>query len=95
MLAHLALLTNITTKESSNMANNDSTQSTVLEVPEDAIDQLHRKSAQLSAMLTMIIGIGFDAFDANSEAIKQNYLWACSDLACDVEVLALSAGNGL
>lgn len=44
-------------------------------------DQLSARLSQLSAMLIMTTGQGFEAFDSWNDEIKENYLWACSMLA--------------
>jgi hypothetical protein len=69
------------------MTKNDSTE-TKTEYKEDAIDQLTRRTSQLSAMLIMITGCGFKSFDSYNDTIKENYLWACADHANELEVLA-------
>lgn len=53
----------------------------------DAQDQLGARLSQLSAMLTMTCGGGFDSFCQWSEEIQQNYLWACSMLADECKEL--------
>jgi hypothetical protein len=59
----------------------------------DIQDQLSARLSQLSAMLIMIHGGGFDSFCQWSDEIKQNYLWACSMLAeeckdlCDASII--------
>lgn len=54
----------------------------------DLIDQLTAKTSQLSALLTMISGSGFEDFNGYNDTIKQNYLWACADIANGVRALA-------
>ena len=54
----------------------------------DDIDQLTSMSSQLSAMLMMVSGEGFKTFDIYNNTIKQNYLWACSDLANKIDGLS-------
>jgi hypothetical protein len=49
--------------------------------------QLERKSAHLSAMLALISGEGFTSFNAYSDEIRDQYLWACADLAAEVSAL--------
>jgi hypothetical protein len=53
--------------------------------PTDVRDQLEARLSQLSAMLIMTSGAGFETFNNWSDPIKHNYLWACSMLAdeCD------------
>jgi len=60
----------------------------VADLTEDACDVLSRKAAQLSALLTVIVGEGFDSFNLYNDEIKQNYLWACQDLAWEVKSLS-------
>ena len=55
---------------------------------EDPRDQLTKKSAQLSALLITITGGGFESFNAYNGTIKDNYLWACADLAKEVSALS-------
>lgn len=77
------------------MAENHSTQ-LPKEEHENPIDALTRKSAQLSALLSTTYGNCFESFEACNDTIKQNYLWACADLAHEVEVLASHmACNGI
>ena len=64
------------------------------EYKEAPIDQLTRKTAQLYAMLATTYGGGFDAFNAWSNSIKNDYLWACADLAKEINVLSEHVGNG-
>ena len=47
----------------------------------DVHDQLSARLSQLSAMLIMTTGPGFEAFDSWNDEIKENYLLACSMLA--------------
>lgn len=49
--------------------------------PGDIQDQLSARLSQLSAMLTMTTGAGFESFSNWSDEIQHNYLWACSMLA--------------
>lgn len=51
----------------------------------DEIDRLTTHTAQLSAMLN---GMGFDSFNSFNEEIKQNYLWACSNQATEIDKIA-------
>jgi hypothetical protein len=60
------------------------------EYQEDPIDTLHLKSMQLFAMLKTVVGEGFQTFQLKSDTIQENYLWACSDLADEIQRLALS-----
>jgi hypothetical protein len=56
---------------------------------EKPTDRLTKKAAQLAAMLQMTYGAGFDSFHAWSDTIKENYLWACADLAEEISALAI------
>ena len=56
---------------------------------EDPIDQLTRRADQLSAMLFIINGTGFQSFNTYNDHIKENYLWACSDHASELKKLSL------
>ena len=49
---------------------------------------LGARLGQLSALLTAIVGEGFEAFDMLNDAHKCNYLWACSMLADECKELA-------
>lgn len=49
--------------------------------PMDVQDQLNARLSQLSAMLMMTVGAGFETFNDWSDKIKEDYLWACSMLA--------------
>jgi len=53
----------------------------------EAIDKLSIKLAQLEAMTAMIYGEGFSSFDGSSKSIKENYLWACADMASEARNL--------
>lgn len=59
------------------------------EYKEDPIDTLTRRADQLSAMLIIITGAGFQNFETYNEQIKESYLWACSDHAAELKNLAL------
>lgn len=52
------------------------------------IDDLTQNTAKLSAMLAMIYGGGYENFEEMNDTIKGNYLWACADLAREVDRLA-------
>lgn len=54
----------------------------------DRIDTLHKKLAQLDAMLNMTYGNAGDTFRGMSESLQDNYLWACSNLAGECNALA-------
>lgn len=72
------------------MADTDFTQSAI-KVPqyeEATRDQLHRKALQLSAILIMTTGDGYQTFDNWNDTIKENYLWGCSDLAKEIVILS-------
>ena len=70
------------------MASNDNTQSAAeSEYTEHPVDELSRKAAQLYAMLVTTYGAGFESFNDYNETIKDNYLWACADLARDITKL--------
>jgi hypothetical protein len=53
---------------------------------ETSIDKLTAKTKQLSAML--VVTYGGEDFATFSEEVRQNYMWACHDLAKDIERLA-------
>lgn len=54
----------------------------------DAQDQLNARLLQLSAMLTMTCGAGFETFSNWSNEVQQNYLWACSMMADECKELS-------
>lgn len=51
----------------------------------DSIDTIGARAAQLNAILIMITGEGFNNFQSYNSEIQENVLWACSDLASDIE----------
>jgi hypothetical protein len=53
------------------------------------LDLLNKKTKQLSSMLMMITGTGFETFEEYNDDIKSNYLWACSSLADEVNDISL------
>lgn len=55
---------------------------------EDDIDALTRLSSQLRAMMIVITGTGFEHFDMLNEKLKEDYLWACSDKARELDEIA-------
>lgn len=55
---------------------------------EDDIDALTRLSSQLRSMLVTITGQGFENFDGLNEKLKQDFLWACSDKARELDEVA-------
>lgn len=56
----------------------------------DRFDSLQQKLAQLDAMLTMSYGCAGEAFRNMSDALQENFLWACSDLASEcVELVSV------
>lgn len=56
----------------------------------DALDRLNEQAAQLSAMLTVIIGEGAQTFDRYSDDVRRTYLWACADRARELRSIASS-----
>lgn len=53
-----------------------------------AHDNLTAKLAQLKALLSMTFGGAMDAFNGLTDAVRDDYLSACSDLADDCMSLA-------
>lgn len=51
------------------------------------IDDLTEKLGKLSAMLLAVTGNGFEPFRTMNNEMQGNYLWACSDMACDAQLL--------
>lgn len=54
----------------------------------DIASELTKKTSQLNAMLNVIYGGGYEAFQECEDKIKDNYLWACADLANEIDDLA-------
>ena len=46
----------------------------------DAFDMLTAKLAQLQSMLHMTYGNAHDAFESMDGKLRENYLWACTDM---------------
>ncbi len=59
------------------------------------IDLLTKKAGQLSAMLETAHGAGFASFNAYNDSTKENYLWACADLAAEINALAAQLEVGM
>lgn len=53
----------------------------------DVRDQLDARIAQLSAMLLLITGEGYQSFNSMNEGSQQSYLWACRMIARECEQL--------
>jgi hypothetical protein len=56
-------------------------------VPHDAFDTynlLEGKAAQLSALLLMTCGNNCESFGLMADTTRDNFMWACSDLAEEV-----------
>jgi hypothetical protein len=72
------------------MAEADFTQSNINtpKYQELPIDKLNTKALQLASMITIIRGEGFKTFSNWNDTIKENYLWACSDLADEIVILS-------
>lgn len=60
----------------------------------ELLDALTKKAAQLEAALASISDEGFRSFDGLNEALKQNYIWLCADLAKDVRTCAHALAVG-
>lgn len=54
----------------------------------EQFDLLLTKLAQLEALLTATYGNSGESFDSMSELKRDNYLWACTDMAGDCAALA-------
>lgn len=52
------------------------------------MQELSDKLGHLTAMLTMIYGGGLESFDELNDELKDNYLWACADLAKQTHKMA-------
>lgn len=61
----------------------------VAAVSSELVDELNHKLCQLSSMLTVIHGCGYESFDQWNGQIKDDYLWACSSLADQAKMLSL------
>lgn len=53
----------------------------------DFNDELENKLHQLSSMLTIIHGCGYESFNQWSDQVKDNYLWSCSTVADEARQL--------
>lgn len=53
----------------------------------DLRDQLDARLSQLSAMLTMLCGAGFEGFAQHNQTVQSNILWCCSSLADEAQEL--------
>lgn len=53
----------------------------------DHADELENKLIQLSSMLTIIHGGGYESFSSWNDRIKDDYLWACSTVAGEAKQL--------
>jgi len=51
-------------------------------------NHLDRKLAQLEALLHATYGVSQEGFDAMAAELRDNYMWACSDLAGECRALA-------
>ncbi len=54
----------------------------------DLTDKLDAKLAHLSSMLYMTYGGGFESFNQWSDEIRDNYMWACSELSNECRQLS-------
>lgn len=54
----------------------------------DIRDQLYARLSQLSAMLTITCGDGFETFDSWNSSVKENYLFGCAMMVDECEKLA-------
>lgn len=52
------------------------------------IDALTMKTKQLSALLKIVTGDGLEHFDNCNEDIKHHYLWMCSTLSDEIDLLS-------
>jgi len=50
----------------------------------DAVDDLSEKARQLSAMLRVISGAGYETFEMRGHDTKSPYLWGCAELSDQV-----------
>jgi hypothetical protein len=55
---------------------------------EPAMDAIWRKGTQLRALLRSVYGEAFESFDAQAEDVKNDFFWACADMAHDISRLA-------
>ena len=53
----------------------------------DTMNKLGAASAKLDALLTFTYGGPGESFRDMSADLQDNYLWACSDLACEIKTL--------
>jgi hypothetical protein len=54
---------------------------------DDVHTRLDTSLSHLYAMLSMTYGPGYQAFKGYNETIQENYLWACSSLASECQVM--------
>lgn len=54
----------------------------------DDVEAISEKSAQLRAMLFQTYGEGLDIFRRMSDETRDNYMWACSNMAHEISELA-------
>ena len=57
------------------------------EVAGAAFDALHAKLKQLQAMLLMTYGEANESFSSMNKEMRDNYLWACENMAGDCVTL--------
>ncbi len=61
---------------------------TVKQDVRDECNALTRKLAQLKAMLFMTYGDAQEGFDGMNDELKDNFMWACSDMANECHALS-------
>lgn len=54
----------------------------------DTINQMTAKTAQLVALLTNTYGGGGESFRCMNDRQQDNYLWACAEIAEEIDLLA-------
>lgn len=54
----------------------------------EVINQLHAKLEHLRSMTIMLCGEGYQNFEQYNDEIKENYLWACSNMAKEARDLS-------
>lgn len=61
---------------------------TVKQDVRDECNHLTRKLAQLKAMLFMTYGDAEESFSGMSDELRDNFMWACSDMADECHTLS-------
>ena len=66
---------------------------TVRQAGREECDTLTKKLAQLQAMLLMTYGEARESFSYMNDALQDNFLWACSDMADECLTLSRTVSD--